>query len=336
MRDENERKRSGATIHDVAKLAGVSIITVSRALNAPERVSAKTLERVRKAVEHTSYVPNLMAGGLRSARSRLVMALVPTLTGELFVPPIQALTRSLEAHGYQLMLGQVGYADSREDRLLDAIIGRRPDGIVLTGILHSPQGRKRLIASGIPVVETWDYTPTPIDTLVGFSHAKVGREVAEFLAARGRRRLAMIIGNDARARQRIASFVETSARLGLANPEVEVVQAPGTHASGRECFARIMARAPETDAVFCNDMIALGVMTEARERGIAIPRQVAIVGFGDLDFAKSTSPALTTVRIDGDEIGRLAAEFIVARAQGRDIAEPVVDIGFTIVERGSA
>ena len=107
------------------------------------------------------YVPNLVAGGLRSARSHVVTALVPTLTGPLFGEMVQALTDALELRGFQVMVGQVGYARSREDALLRAIVGRRPDGIVLTGVMHSPEGRRLLMASGISVVETWDFTDTP-------------------------------------------------------------------------------------------------------------------------------------------------------------------------------
>ena len=176
------RRGSGAvTLHDVARLAGVAPISASRALNTPGQVSEELLRKVTEAVAHTGYVPNRVAGGLASARSRLVAVLVPTISGPVFLETINALTEALAAHGYQLMLGQSGYADSREDALLDAIIGRRPDGIVLTGIMRSPEGRRRLLAAGIPVVETWDFTPTPLDMLVGFSHVDVGRAVVAFL-----------------------------------------------------------------------------------------------------------------------------------------------------------
>ena len=131
-------------------------MTVSRVINTPERMPAATLAKVQAAIAKTGYVPNLLAGGLRSNKSRLVAALIPTLVGPVFNETVHALTAELNERGYQLMLGQSGYADSREDALLDAIIGRRPDGIVLTGILHSAHGRRRLAASGIPVVETWD------------------------------------------------------------------------------------------------------------------------------------------------------------------------------------
>ncbi|OYU92871.1 MAG: GntR family transcriptional regulator [Burkholderiales bacterium PBB5] len=301
---------------------------------------AVTLEDVRKkvadAVARTGYVPNRLAGSLASTRSRLVAAVVPTIAGPVFLETVQSLTEALAEHGYQLMLGQAGYAGNREDALLDAIIGRRPDGIVLTGILHSPEGRRRLMACGIPVVETWDLTPTPIDMLVGFSHVDVGRAVANFLHGKGRRRLGVVAGDDERAVRRTAAFQAAALALGLAEVAVVTVPAPTTLKSGRSALARLLNEAPGLDAVFCSsDLLALGVLTEAQVSGVPVPGQLAVVGFGDLALAADVHPALTTVHIKGAAIGRQAAQFIVDRAAGRAVTERVVDIGFSIVERES-
>lgn len=332
------RRGSGAvTLHDVAKLAGVAPITASRALNTPAAVSDEVRRKVADAVSRTGYVPNRLAGGLASARSRLVAAVVPTIAGPVFLKTVHALTETLAEHGYQLMLGQSGYTGSREDALLDAIIGRRPDGIVLTGILHSPEGRRRLLACGIPIVETWDLTPTPIDMLVGFSHVEAGRAVARYLHGKGRGHLAVVAGDDERARRRAGAFAEMARTLGQAEVTEAYVAAPTTLRSGREALADLLQRQPATDAVFCSsDLLALGVVTEARVRGLQVPGQLAVVGFGDLDFASDVDPALSTVHIKGAEIGRLAAHCIVERAEGREVAQPIVDIGFTIVERASS
>jgi LacI family gluconate utilization system Gnt-I transcriptional repressor len=336
-----KRRREGTTVNDVARLAGVSPITVSRALNAPAQLSAATLERVRGAIRSTGYVPNLLAGGLRSAKSRLVAAVVPTITGPVFLDTIQALTDALDARGYQLMIGQSGYRDSREDALLDAIIGRRPTGIVLTGMMRSPEGRKRLINSGIPIVETWDLTPTPIDMLVGFSHERIGEAVAEYLHGRGRRRPAVISGDDPRAARRTAGFTQACRKLGIAAAAdpgaIEWVPAPTTLAAGRAALARLLERDPGIDAVFASsDLLAWGVITEARARGLEIPARLGVVGFGDLQLLAGVTPSMTTVRIDGARMGRMAATFIIDRSEGREIAERVVDVGFSIVPRESA
>ncbi|KWT75978.1 MULTISPECIES: LacI family DNA-binding transcriptional regulator [unclassified Variovorax] len=332
------RRGSGAvTLHDVAKLAGVAPITASRALNTPAQVSPEVLRKVSEAVARTGYVRNVLAGGLASTRSRLVAAVVPTIAGPVFLQTVQSLTEALAEQGYQLMLGQSGYTESREDALLDAIIGRRPDGIVLTGILHSTERRRRLLAAGIPVVETWDLTPTPLDMLVGFSHAEVGRAVADFLRARGRRRLAVVAGDDERSRRRHQAFCDAARDAGLPEVPLIYVPAPTTLGSGRRALAELIASSPGIDAVFCSsDLLALGVMTEAQARGIPVPQRLAVVGFGDLEFAADLHPALTTVRIDSAAIGRQAARFIVDRAEGREVAERVVDIGFSIVDRATA
>ncbi|WP_394792440.1 LacI family DNA-binding transcriptional regulator [Rhodoferax sp.] len=331
------RGSGGVTLHDVAKLAGVAPITASRALNTPGQVSEEVLKKVTEAVASTGYVPNRLAGGLASARSRLVAAVVPTISGPVFLQTMQSLTEALAERGYQLILGQSGYADSREDALLDAIIGRRPDGIVLTGIMHSPQGRKRLLASGIPVVETWDFTPTPLDMLVGFSHVDVGRAVVAFFHAKGRRRLAVVGGDDERSQRRQQAFQAAAKAAGLRDVAVVNVPAPTTLKSGRSALAELLQTTPDLDAVFCSsDLLALGVMTEAQARGLAVPGQLAVVGFGDLEFAADLHPSLTSVRIDGGAIGRQAAQFIVDRVEGRAVVQRAVDIGFSIVERESA
>jgi LacI family gluconate utilization system Gnt-I transcriptional repressor len=334
------RRHGGLTLRDVAKLAGVAPITASRALNTPELVSPEVRDRVRSAVERTGYVPNILAGGLASRQTRLVAAIVPTISSPVFLEMIEALTRSLTAAGYQLMLGQSGYTESREDELLEAIIGRRADGVVLTGVMRSPLARRRLVASGIPVVETWDLTPTPIDMLVGFSHGRLGSAVAAYLHGRGRRRVAIISADDERARQRTAAFIHTAQSLKLAGTDGMVptcrVPAPTTVGHGRTGLRELLAAHPDIDAVFCSsDMLALGVLSEAQAQGIAVPGRLGVIGLGDQGFARDLSPALTTVRIDGNVIGETAARYLLERIAGRKLAEPICDVGFTIVERST-
>ena len=325
------------TLRDVAKLAGVAPITASRAVNTPDQVSADVLQKVQAAIDRTGYVPNRLAGGLASSRSRLIAAVVPSLLGSVFLEMVESLNNTLFGSGYQLMLGQSGYSQVHEDALLDAIIGRRPDGIFLTGIMKPGKGRTRLLASGIPVVETWDLTPTPIDMLIGFSHAEIGQEVARFLMGKGHKKLALIRADDERAARRASAFNEAVVGNGLSDPVVVDVGGARSIKSGREALGQVLAQMPDVEAIFCSsDMLATGAITEATARGIRVPEQLSVMGFGDVPFVADLIPALTTVHINGGEMGQRAAQYLVARAEGEQVEHSIFDVGFSIVERDSA
>jgi LacI family gluconate utilization system Gnt-I transcriptional repressor len=332
------RRGSGAiTLHDVARLAGVSPITASRAINKPAQVSPELLKRVEEAVARTGYVPNRMAGGLASSRSKLIAAVVPSTVISVFNETIEALNNTLFDSGYQLMLGQSAYSAAREELLLDSVIGRRPDGIFLTGVLQPGKGRARLLASGIPVVETWDLTPTPIDMLIGFSHADIGSAVAQYLIKKGKKRLAVIRAEDERADRRTIAFQATAAMDGLPPPLIVNVGSQRSIHSGREAMAKVLSDKSKPEAVFCSsDLLALGALTEARAQKIDVPNQIAVMGFGDVPFVADMLPALSTVRINGEKIGQLAAQYLMNRAEGKAIDESIVNVGFSIIERDTA
>jgi LacI family gluconate utilization system Gnt-I transcriptional repressor len=320
------------TLHDVARAAGVSLITASRALSNPDVVSRATRERVHQAVEATGYIPNLLAGGLKSRRSMTVGALVPVISVPQFLPTVQALTEALDAAGYQLILGQTGYDRAREDKLLNTFIGRRVDGIVVAGLLAANATSERLRRVGIPVVETWDLSDRPLDMVVGFSHVKVGSAVAGYCLSKGWTRVGIATGDDERARARREGFL---AAMGREMPTA-FVKAPSNLGLGRAAMVDLLGQDDSLQAVFCSsDGLASGVLTEARARGLRVPEDLAVIGFGDADFAAHLEPDLTTVHVDGAAIGRHAARLVLARCGGQAVAEPIIDVGFRIVERRS-
>lgn len=319
-----------ATLRDVAREAGVSLITASRALRNPDVVSDDTIARVKKAVEATGYIPNLLAGGLKSKRSLMVAALVPAISVAQFLPTVEALTEALDAAGYQVMLGQSGYDLTREDALLNTMIGRRPDAIVVTGLVHSPTARAQLARLRIPVVETWDLSDRPIDMVVGFSHLKVGSAIAGYFLSKGWQRLGIATGNDHRASMRREGFVSAVGR----DVPTAVVHAPSSLALGRHALRELLAQDPSLQAIYCSsDQLAQGVITEAQVRGLRIPQDLAVCGFGNAAFAEHMEPALTTVHVDGAAIGQLAAKLVVDRCRGVDVEQRVFDVGFRIIER---
>ena len=335
--DAPEPKTLSVTLADVARLAGVSAMTVSRVVNTPDRVPAATVERVRVAATKLGYVRNRLAGGLRSNKSHLVAAIIPALSSPVFADTIDALTEGLAVRGYHLIVGQTGYAAPREDEILTDIISRRPDAIVLTGTTHSQQGKRLLLSAGVPVLETWDLTNDPIDMLIGFSHEAVGAAVSQHLYQRGRRRLALIGADDIRSQRRWRAYEQRARDLGLPAAVAHFVPAPAKLGDGRRALKALVAGSKGIDGIFCSsDMLAAGVLIEARALGVVVPSMLSVVGFGDLNFAGDLDPALTTVRVDAVGIGRLAAEILVKRLRGEVVPDRVVDVGFSIVERLSS
>lgn len=332
-----EAGTDGATLDDVARLVGVHPATVSRAINRPDMVSPKTLERVRAAIEQIGYVPNLLAGGLASNRSRLVAAIVPSIGTAMFAEAVETLTDHLHEAGYEVLLGLTGFHRPREDELVAAVLGRRPDAVVLTGIDHSAKVRRQLLTARIPVVECWDLTPSPIDIVIGFSHEKAGRAAALYLIGRSYDDFAVIAASDTRALRRRAGFLEALTERQIAPRAVETTDTPGSHRLGRQAFAALAAAGRLPRALFCtSDPLAEGAVTEARVRGLRVPEDVAIMGFGDFPNSSTISPSLTSIFFDRQRIGMSAAAAILQELDGTPLADRVIDIGFRVVERESA
>ena len=322
-------------ITDVAAAAGVAPMTVSRVLNTPDRVSAPTALRVREAIETLGYVPNLIAGGLSSRRSRMIAAVVPTIASPMFHEPVQSFTDAMGRAGYHVVLALSGYAEGGEAGLIRALLARRPDGLLLTGARRPPEVLRLIATAGVPVVEIWDTAEQPTDMLVGFDHAEVGREVAEFFAAAGHTRYAFVGASDIRAATRGRGFARAVAASGGSLVAQVTVGAPGTILEARAAFRAIAPGLGRRAALFASsDLIAFGAVTEARAMGVAIPERLAVCGFGDFELSRGASPAMTTVHVDGVAMGLRAAEHMLARLGGGASGPPHRSlVPFHIVER---
>ncbi|WP_232816454.1 LacI family DNA-binding transcriptional regulator [Paracoccus zhejiangensis] len=330
---------AAVTMTTVGRMAGVSQVTVSRALSDPSKVSPETLARIHEAIRATGYVPNALAGALASRRSNLIAALVPSFTNIVYSSLLHGFSEIMRENGYQIMLSETGHDPEREQALVEALLSRRPDGVLLTGVHHAPGTRRMLIGSGIPVVEIWDISETPIDCCVGFSHAATGQAAAEFAVKAGYRRAATVTAGDARAIRRRDSFVQSFQRMtGAEVPAVDFQPGTATLAQGRAALVELLDRQGFIGGVvFCSsDQFAHGLLTEAAARGLRVPDQIAVIGFGDQDFAAHTHPALTTIRVDRAVLGEAAAGALLSRF-GEGVPGPsVVDVGFQLIQRGSA
>ncbi|QXH53724.1 LacI family DNA-binding transcriptional regulator [Pseudomonas fakonensis] len=331
-------KPSSPTLIDVAKVAGVSPITVSRALHRPEVVSKAAREKVLAAVREVGYVSNMLAGSLASNKSRLVAILLPTIANSIFADTVQALMDRLTHAGYQTLLGLTGYSAEQEEKLIEALLGRRPDGIVLTGTLHTEASRQRLAQSGIPVVESWDLSEDPLDMLVGFSHEAVGEAIARHLLGKGYQRFAVVSIGDPRGLRRCNSLVAELARHGHHDIPTHILTPPATLEVGRSGLKHLLDQGQRPEVVVCSsDTIAQGVLAEAASRGLKVPQDLAVMGFGDLSSAAQVHPPLSTVRVDGTRIGEQIAQALLERfSYPAGGAQPVrIDTGFTLIDRQS-
>ncbi len=329
--------RSPVKLSDVAAAAGVAPMTVSRVINTPDRVSPHTAARVRAAIEKLGYVPNLVAGGLSSRRSRMVAAIVPTIAHPMFAEMVQQFTETMRAAGYQVMLSLSGYGDFAELDLVRGLLARRPDAMLLTGANHAPPLRQMLAEAGIPVVEIWDVAPQPVDMLVGLDHVQAGAAVAALFLSKGIDRFAAFAASDTRAQARCRGFTDAVRLAGGTMLSDAVLPAPSTITAGRQAMSALAPDLTHRTGLFCSsDMLAFGAITEARVRGIAVPDQLSVCGFGNFELGAANEPPFSTVSVEGGEIGRTAAGFLLRRLSGAPAREDDrVHVPFRIVERAS-
>ena len=329
---------------DVARLAGVSKMTVSRVL-AGHSVAAETRERVCKAIDQLGYVADAAAGALSSGRSEFVAVLVPSLSSSNFSDTVRGLTDALEPHGLQLLLGDTDYDLEREERLVRSMLRHQPRCIALTGAQHTDATRKVLQRSAIPVVEMWDLPTHPIDTAVGFSNVRAARAMVRHLAGQGYRRIGFLGGAsvlDRRGLDRLKGYQSEIKALGLCEPRVvRLGESPITMSHGGPAMAALLEMWPDTDAVMCvSDMSAFGAIMECHRRGLSVPADMAVAGFGNFEVATCCHPTITTVSVDAYGIGLRTGEALLAALQARDDGERIESqsfrIDYTIVARESA
>lgn len=325
-------------LREVAARAGVSHMTVSRVVRRPETVAEPTRRRVLEAIETFGYVPNLAARDLARGASSFVCMVVSSIQNVFFAATVEGLVAGLDDLGLQVMLGNAEFSAEREARLVRGFVARRPAAVVLMGTEHAPETLRTLKQSRVPVIETWDLTDTPIGACVGFDNVEVGHAAARHLHAVGARRLVVVGSDTPRNRKRIAGFLAEARRLPVA--AARHADLPGGNAvqTGRQAMRELMAAPPgeRPDGVFyVSDTPALGGLLEAREAGLRVPEDVAIMGFGDHPMAAELTPGLTSIAGPLDAMGREAAALIARALQGEDIGGTVRDLGFALVPRAS-
>lgn len=335
---KRNRATGRVTMSDVAQLAGVSLMTVSRALRGERAVDPQLVAKVQAAADKLGYMPDPAARALASQRSKHVAVLIPMLSNALFVDLLEAVQRTLHPAGYQTLIGITHYNPLEEEQLLREQMLHRPAGILVTGLERSEATRKLLDKSGVPCVHLMEVSSQPDQYSVGLSQTEAGAAMTRHLLARGYRRIAFgAVQLDPRTLQRLAGWRRELTAAGLYDKTLEWLNpAPSSLAMGGQLFEQIMQQQPAVDAIFfCNDDLAQGALLAALRLGIRVPEQVAIAGFNDLTGSDQMLPPLTTVRTPRAEIGEAAAQMLLRLMTGQAVPTHAVDLGYQLVERGS-
>ncbi len=335
------RRNSGrATITDVAQAAGVARITVSRALNDPGTVSPDLRKRIDAAVSQLGYVPNRHAGSLASATSSMVPLIVPSLSNAVFLEVIRGAQSVLETEGYELLLGNTDYDITREQNLMQTLLGWSPVGAIIAGLRHSEGTINMLRRWGGPCVEIMEYGEPNIDLAVGLSHEAAGTAMARHFLARGYRRVGFVgtrLEMDYRAGQRLDGFQAALDQAGVGLDFVKRYDGTSNVALGSRAIRDVVAEHPQADAVFfANDDLAVGAILGAQRAGIRVPDDVAVAGFNGLSIGNHVMPRLTTIVSPRLRMGRRAAEMLLARIRGETLPQKARDIGFRLLVQESA
>lgn len=322
--------KGGRTVRmaDIARAAGVSSMTVSRAFRTDAPIDQGTKTRILEVAEGLGYVFDERASNLRSQRSGFVAVTVPSISNPNFAETVDALSARLSEGGWQVLLGYDRYDVAEEERRIEHLLRRRPDAMVVTGGRHSDRARRLLETSGIPVVETWDLPEAPLGHVVGFSNADAMEQVVDHLIERGARRVAFIGGDfsqDTRGADRRRGFVRAMERHGLDPSRLVSIGGASSVANGAAAMASLLDGPAIPDAVACVfDHAAFGALTECQRRGVRVPGEVMIAGFGAIEVATLSSPSITTVDPHAAEIGRRAGDLIAELlAEAGHAAAPV-------------
>jgi LacI family gluconate utilization system Gnt-I transcriptional repressor len=332
------RSTGRVTLGDVAAAAGVSPITVSRALRGERSVAAELVERVRAAAQQLGYVPDPAARALASSRSSHVAVLIPLLTNTLFVDLLEAVHRTLLPASYQTLIGVTHYDPHEEELLLNSYMAHRPAGLIVTGFDRTEASRRLIAASNVPCVHVMETTTAPGVHSVGFSQANAGHAITNHLLARGRKRIAFVAAHlDPRVMQRAEGYRRCLREAGLYDPKLELLNPERSSlALGGQLFEQVLRTHPEVDAIFfCNDDLAQGGLLAALRLGVAVPGTVAVAGFNDLNGSDQMLPPLTTVHTPRTEIGEQAARMLLQLMRREPLAQTSIDVGYQLIVRAS-
>jgi LacI family gluconate utilization system Gnt-I transcriptional repressor len=312
--------RRTLTLRDVSEASGVSEMTVSRVLRNRGDVSDATRERVLEAARALGYVPNKIAGALASQRVNLVGVVIPSLSNMVFPEVLAGISDTLEDTGLQPVVGVTNYSPEREETVIYEMLSWRPSGMIVAGLEHTDASRAMLAQAGIPIVEIMDIDGDAVDSAVGISHRRAGRQMAEAIIAAGYRRIAFcgtMMPYDHRAKKRLEGFEEALRKAGLELADREYYSGGSALLKGREMTEAVLKRTPDVDFLYySNDMIGAGGLLYCLDKGIDVPGKIGLAGFNGVELLDGLPRRLATMDACRLEIGRRAAQIIAGKHEG--------------------
>ena len=335
IRKPRSTRAGRVTMQEVARRAGVSAITVSRALRTPDKVAEPVRLRIAQVCQELGYVPHA-ASALASARSQTVVVLIPSLSNVVFVDILSGIKEALDAQGYLMLIGVTGYSPEAEENLLRTYLRHAPDGLILTGIDHTPGVWDLLRARQIPTVHTIETLDDGADMSVGFSQFESGYAAGRHLLDCGYRRIAIVGAQlDPRSLRRCEGCRQSLRDAGAYDPALEIMTPEKSSIGlGAALMDRVHREHPDCDAVFfVNDDLAQGAVFQCARLGLAVPGRIGLVGFHDLAGSAWTTPPLSTIATPRYEIGLAAAGLLMRHLAGEAIERRHVDLGFELVRR---
>jgi LacI family gluconate utilization system Gnt-II transcriptional activator len=319
-------------LQDIATLAGVTKMTVSRYLRSPKKVSKETGERIARIMEEINYVPNRAPGILLNAQSYTIGVLIPSFQNQLFADILAGIESVTSGHNYQTLIANYNYDRESEEESVINLLSYNIDGIILSEKFHTLRTVKFLRSAKIPIVELMDLQGERLDMEVGFDNRQAAFDMVTTMLDKRQRRQIIYLGSkdDIRDELRFRGYCDAMTGRGLESHRINP-RASSSINLGMQLMSEALTRFPDTDGVFCtNDDIAMGALLLCFERGMAIPEQISIAGFHGLEMGKQMIPSLASVITPRFDIGRMAAQMLLDKLKNDDLNHNTVDLGYQI------
>ena len=330
------------SIFDIAKKSGYSTSSVSRTISNPSSVSKKTREKITNIIKKTGYVHNSLAGSLKSGKSGFIIAIIPTLRDSIFTDYIRAIKEQLRKKGYQLLIGVTDYNLEREEEIVRKFLSYKPEGIIIVGTQHTSYTNSILLGSRLPIVETWNITDKPLDVVVGFSNFSAGYQITDYLLSLKYKRIAFATPDrnhmkiENRSKRRLSGYL-SRIKEAQTRPTIYYYSEPMDHKKcGSEILKQYNRDKSKIDCIICgSEDSGIALLSTILFNKIKVPKNIGVAAVGNAEITSLIHPQLTTIDFKAYEIGKIAAQNLIARINNLEIKRRIFDVGIELIKGNS-